>query len=128
MGKPGGGKNDIPNRLKRQFFKFNMVLPSIVSINDIYGQMLSGRFPKAEFDSETMAVVKKLTQSTIHLWDLLKAKMLPTPSKFHYIFNMRDLSRVFQGILLTPKSTILNGGGILTEKEGDQYYAKQTPA
>lgn len=49
MGTPGGGKNDIPNRLKRQFFKFNMVLPSITSINDIYGQMLAGRFPKKEF-------------------------------------------------------------------------------
>ena len=125
MGKPGGGKNDIPNRLKRQFFKFNMVLPSIVSINDIYGQMLNGRFPKSEFDQELMAVVQKLTKSTIKLWDLLKAKMLPTPAKFHYIFNMRDLSRVFQGILLTPKSTIHMGGGILTSKDGDARIDKQ---
>ncbi len=79
--------------------------------------MLDGRFPKGEFDAGTMEVVKKLTKTTIHLWDMLKSKMLPTPAKFHYIFNMRDLSRVFQGILLTPKSTVLTGGGILTERE-----------
>ncbi|CAM9600550.1 unnamed protein product, partial [Laminaria digitata] len=96
MGHPGGGKNDIPNRLKRNFFMFNLVLPSITSINDIYGQMLRGRFKAGGFDTEVMNVVGNLTQVTISLWRTMKAKMLPTPAKFHYLFNMRDLSRVFQ--------------------------------
>eukprot|EP00814_Leptocylindrus_danicus_P009510 CAMPEP_0116004988 /NCGR_PEP_ID=MMETSP0321-20121206/911_1 /TAXON_ID=163516 /ORGANISM="Leptocylindrus danicus var. danicus, Strain B650" /LENGTH=4605 /DNA_ID=CAMNT_0003473357 /DNA_START=128 /DNA_END=13942 /DNA_ORIENTATION=- len=116
MQHPGGGKNDIPNRLKRNFFIFNLVLPSITSINDIYGQMLDGRFTSAEFDDKTLDSVSKLTDATIQLWRIMKAKMLPTPAKFHYIFNMRDLSRVFQGVLLTPKDSILTGG--LRAKEG----------
>jgi len=110
MQHPGGGKNDIPNRLKRNFYMFNMVLPSITSINDIYGQMLGGRFPTTKTSAETLNVVNKLTTATIALWKTMKDKMLPTPAKFHYIFNMRDLSRVFQGILLTPTDTIKTGG------------------
>ena len=110
MQQPGGGKNDIPNRLKRNFFIFNLVLPSITSINDIYGQMLDGHFTSKEFDASTLDVVGKLTNATIRLWRVMKSKMLPTPAKFHYVFNMRDLSRVFQGILLTPKDSIITGG------------------
>ena len=110
MQHPGGGKNDIPNRLKRNFFVFNMVLPSITSINDIYGQMLTGRFPVGKVPEETLAVVKVLTSATIALWRKMQEKMLPTPAKFHYIFNLRELSRVFQGIMLTPTDTIKKGG------------------
>lgn len=58
--------------------------------------MLNGRFPRGEFDEETMMVVGRLTRATIQLWRTMKERMLPTPAKFHYIFNMRELSRVFQ--------------------------------
>jgi dynein heavy chain len=116
MQHPGGGKNDIPNRLKRLFFIFNLVLPSITSINDIYGQMLAGRFTPTAFDAQTLHVVGQLTGATIKLWKTIKAKLLPTPAKFHYVFNIRDLSRVFQGILLTPHESIAEGG--LRVKQG----------
>lgn len=108
---PGGGRNDIPNRLKRHFFAFNLVLPSITSIDDLYGQMLRGRFQEG-FSEATKNIVEKLTGATIDIWRKTKTKMLPTPSKFHYVFSMVELSRTFQGILLTTKDVIQIGGSI----------------
>jgi dynein heavy chain, axonemal len=32
--------------------------------------------------------------------------MLPTPSKFHYVFNMREISRIFKGVLNVRKEVI----------------------
>ena len=127
MQQPGGGRNDIPNRLKRQFFMFNMVAPSIVSINDIYGNMIATRFASSKFTSSATATAGMLTAATIAVWDRMKAKMLPTPAKFHYVFNMRDLSRVFQGVLLCAKDTVLTGGaqvdaGLMAKVEPSAFF------
>ena len=103
MSHPGGGRNDIPNRFKRHFFTFNMPPPSTTAIDNIYGSMLRGRYAD---NDEFTELVDPMTAATIQLWQKVKTKMLPTPAKFHYVFNMRDLSRVFQGVLHAPMEVL----------------------
>eukprot|EP00930_Biecheleria_cincta_P050644 TRINITY_DN3582_c0_g1_i1.p1 TRINITY_DN3582_c0_g1~~TRINITY_DN3582_c0_g1_i1.p1 ORF type:complete len:2677 (-),score=555.77 TRINITY_DN3582_c0_g1_i1:255-8135(-) len=111
MGIPGGGKNDIPNRLKSKFMNFNMVLPSTVSVDNIFGSIMKAKFTtKAGAKQPIIDCSKKLTTATVDIWERVKNKLLPTPLRFHYIFNMRDLSRVFQGIMECPVSEIKTEG------------------
>jgi hypothetical protein len=52
----GGGKNDVPNRLKRQFACFNVPLPSVAAINGIFGKLMEGRFSSDVFTDEVVQV------------------------------------------------------------------------
>ena len=40
-----------------------------------------------------------LTDATLELFAHIVERLPATPSRFHYLFNLRDLSRVYEGLL-----------------------------
>jgi len=45
-------------------------------------------------------VVPELITTLLNVYDKTKADLLPTPQKSHYLFNLRDISKTFQGVCL----------------------------
>ena len=60
--------------------------------------MLGGHFNTANGFSHMVATLatQNLPQMLRHLWWTTRQTMLPIPGKVHYVFNMRDLSRIVQ--------------------------------
>ncbi|XP_040202767.1 dynein heavy chain 2, axonemal [Rana temporaria] len=97
MGPPGGGRTAISGRLQSRFNLINMTFPSESQIKRIFGTMMSQKLQ--DFEEEVKPVGDIITQATVELYNAVTQRFLPTPAKIHYLFNLRDISKVFQGML-----------------------------
>ncbi|KAL4712607.1 hypothetical protein ACJJTC_007202 [Scirpophaga incertulas] len=99
MGKAGGGRNDVDPRFLSMFSVYNLQFPSETTLRHIYLSILQGHF--SIFPDEVKDIVEKIIQMTLDLYKIIIVELPPTPAKFHYIFNLRDLSRIAAGLCLT---------------------------
>ncbi|KAH9514997.1 Dynein heavy chain 10, axonemal [Bulinus truncatus] len=106
MGKAGGGRNETDPRFVSLFSVFNMTFPDQTSLLKIYVSILDGHL--RPFESDLVRYVVKITEMTMELYSHLIKELPPTPSKFHYIFNLRDLSRIYNGLCLSTPDRFSN--------------------
>ncbi|XP_055509862.1 dynein axonemal heavy chain 17-like [Leucoraja erinacea] len=96
---PTAGSFTIDSRLQRHFCVFAVSFPGQDALHSIYSAILHQHLVNRSFPSLVVKFHTQLVTAALVLHQKITASYLPTAIKFHYIFNLRDLSNIFQGFL-----------------------------
>ena len=98
MGPPGGGRNAVTPRYMRHFNVIAISEFSDQTFQHIYEVIVEWWMAKVRAEEAALEKMTPIVKATVRIYNTIKAELLPTPSKSHYVYNMRDLSKVFQGM------------------------------
>jgi dynein heavy chain len=101
---PGAGKNDVTDRYSRMFNLVFVVPFDDESLNRIFTTVVNkflGNMARDVVGNAPAAV-----SATLEVYSTVLKELLPTPAKSHYTFNMRDVSKVFQGICQCTRESL----------------------
>lgn len=103
---PGGGRYPLTPRFTRHFHMLCMPPTAEESLILIFKTILDGFFKP--FKNDIQSLSSFLVTATTQVYERISKEMLPTPTRSHYTFNLRDVSKVFQGILMADSRRITN--------------------
>jgi dynein heavy chain len=63
-------------------------------------------FQNEEYAPDFYTVGTQIVQATLDVYKKSMETLLPTPAKSHYVFNLRDFSRVILGCCLIKKAQV----------------------
>ncbi|XP_055621192.1 dynein axonemal heavy chain 12 [Toxorhynchites rutilus septentrionalis] len=105
-GLPGGSRQNVYERFLCHFDIF-----AISNFNDetmfkIFTNVLLDGYKKGGHATDVTTMVNMIVNATLDAYQFACAKLLPTPAKSHYIFNLRDVSRVISGCSMMKRESV----------------------
>lgn len=107
MGPPFSGK-DVTPRFKRHFFTLSISEFEDDVMVTIFRKIMNWHLETQGFPEFFGTCVDYIVMGTLDIYKESLKHLLPTPAKSHYLFNLRDFSRVVQGVLLSRPESITN--------------------
>uniref|UniRef100_A0A8D1TE13 AAA+ ATPase domain-containing protein n=1 Tax=Sus scrofa TaxID=9823 RepID=A0A8D1TE13_PIG len=98
---PTAGSFTINPRLQRHFSVFALSFPGADALSSIYSTILTQHLKLGSFPASLQKATPQLVHLALSFHQKIATAFLPTAVKFHYIFNLRDLASIFQGILFS---------------------------
>lgn len=102
---PSGGRAVLTPRFTRRFNMFCLPEASAGTLATIFSSILKG-FLGTGFAEKVRNLEEAAISSAIEIYTKIQEDLRPTPAKFHYLFNLRDVSKVIQGICMTKPVSI----------------------
>jgi len=96
MGPPGGGRNSVTNRYLRHFSVISVTAFDNDTLSTIFSALVDWWMKKAGFSPNVTKLAKPLVAASLEVYETIQKELLPTPTKSHYTFNLRDVSKVIQ--------------------------------
>uniref|UniRef100_A0A8D1B9L3 Dynein axonemal heavy chain 12 n=1 Tax=Sus scrofa TaxID=9823 RepID=A0A8D1B9L3_PIG len=106
MGPPGGGRNPVTPRFIRHFNICTINTFSDETMIRIFSSIVAFYLRTREFPPDILFLLCCFFH--IQIYKQSMENLLPTPTKSHYIFNLRDFSRVIRGCLLIEREAVEN--------------------
>ncbi|XP_072937032.1 dynein axonemal heavy chain 7 [Epargyreus clarus] len=101
MGKPTPGAKLVTPRFSRHFSFFCIDEFDDETLQVIFGRIMLWHLDTRGFSKEFDPCIEEIVAGTLEVYKQCRLNLLPTPSKSHYTFNLRDFSRVILGVLLS---------------------------
>ena len=102
---PSGGRAVLTPRFSRRFNMLCMPEASQGTLSTIFSSILKG-FLATGFADKVKNLEAAAISSTIEIYTTIQVELRPTPAKFHYLFNLRDVSKVVQGLSMVKPVSI----------------------
>ncbi|KFV69246.1 Dynein beta chain, ciliary, partial [Dryobates pubescens] len=91
---------------QRHFCTFAVSMPGQEALARIYSTILMQHLSSGSFSGAVQKSAQQLVALALALHQKVAAAFLPTAIKFHYVFNLRDLSNIFQGLLFSSPECV----------------------
>ena len=111
-GPPGGGRNEMTPGRTRHTAIFCMPSTSEEAMIIIFESIVAG-FLSQKFKQDVQLLGKPVASGTIEVYNKCQDELLPTPTRSHYTFNLRDVSKVFQGLQMVMPKDVPNADSFI---------------
>jgi dynein heavy chain len=114
-GPSGGGRNTISERFARHMHTIWVPEPPEESLVRVYENIFIGYLKtevpefiiKNKNNEDDISFASSIVSSTTSIYKKVFDHLRPTPKKSHYTFNTRDVSNVFQGMLMVTRARLI---------------------